>query len=105
MVLMSAAQSIAQSRVLSKGGPLRVSWREFAACRGMNPDTFFPVGEKVAADLEQIAFAKSVCEVCPVRQPCLDYAITYRQDYGIWGGFTETEVRRIRRARQRRGAA
>jgi WhiB family redox-sensing transcriptional regulator len=37
--------------------------------------------------------AKSICRVCPVNAECLDYALTIREPYGIWGGLTETERR------------
>ena len=40
--------------------------------------------------------ARQVCAACPVRQPCLDYAITNRITYGIWGGLTERERRALR---------
>jgi uncharacterized membrane protein len=40
--------------------------------------------------------ARRVCAVCPVRQPCLDYAISNRIAYGIWGGLTERERRALR---------
>ena len=37
--------------------------------------------------------AKAVCQVCPVRVECTEYAMTIREPYGIWGGLTETERR------------
>ncbi len=37
--------------------------------------------------------AKSICRICPVKAPCLDYAIEIREPYGIWGGLTEAERR------------
>ena len=40
--------------------------------------------------------ARQACAVCPVRQPCLDYAITNRIAYGVWGGLTERERRALR---------
>ena len=40
--------------------------------------------------------ARQVCAACPVRQPCLDYAITNRIAYGVWGGLTERERRALR---------
>ena len=39
--------------------------------------------------------ARQVCAACPVRQPCLDYAITNRITHGIWGGLTERERRAL----------
>jgi hypothetical protein len=41
--------------------------------------------------------AKRLCIPCPVRQQCLEYALKYSERYGIWGGFSESERRTIRR--------
>jgi WhiB family redox-sensing transcriptional regulator len=74
-----------------------LSWRKKAACRGLDPEIFYPVSEEDAAP------AKSVCGECAVRTPCLEYALTNREHDGIWGGATEKERRRI--VRQRRKSA
>lgn len=42
--------------------------------------------------------AKAICARCPVQAPCLDYAVTNGERYGIWGGKTERERRKLRRA-------
>jgi WhiB family transcriptional regulator, redox-sensing transcriptional regulator len=79
------------------------SWRDRAICRDTDPDLFFPVGTTGQA-LVQIARAKEVCNECPVRVDCLEYALETNQDSGIWGGLAEEERRAIRRqnaARQR----
>lgn len=66
-------------------------WREGAACRGMDPDLFYPrSGGNMAA-----THAKATCEQCPSRLPCRDYAIRYEAK-GVWGGTTENERARIR---------
>lgn len=39
--------------------------------------------------------AKSICQVCPVKSPCHDYAMAIREPYGIWGGLTEVERRNL----------
>ena len=44
----------------------------------------------------KVAEAKAICSGCPVRQECLDYALDSRQAYGIWGGKTPTERRRMK---------
>ena len=77
-------------------------WRARAACRGEDPELFFPVGATGPA-LAQIAQAKRVCARCPVREACLSFALGTGQDYGIWGGLTEDERRNLRR-RQRAAA-
>lgn len=82
-------------------------WRTLAACQDTDPDLFFPVGTTGPA-IEQIANAKAVCDVCAVKDECLDFAIATNQDSGVWGGTSEEERRMIRRelaARARRAAA
>ena len=79
------------------------SWRNQAICRDTDPDLFFPIGTTGQA-LVQIDRAKEVCEVCPVKNECLEYALETNQDSGIWGGLDEEQRRNIRRqaaARQR----
>jgi WhiB family redox-sensing transcriptional regulator len=65
-------------------------WRDLAACRGTDLEVFFPGRGESARP------ARQVCAGCPVRQPCLDYAITNRIAYGVWGGLTERERRALR---------
>ena len=65
-------------------------WRELAACRGTGLEVFFPERGESAGP------ARRVCAACPVRQPCLDYAITNRIAYGVWGGLSERERRALR---------
>jgi len=65
-------------------------WRELAACRGTDLEVFFPGRGETAGP------ARQVCAACPVRQPCLDYAISNRITHGIWGGLTERERRAMR---------
>jgi len=81
-------------------------WRERAACRDLDTDLFFPVGEGAEAQAQADA-AKAVCASCPVRGDCLDFAIATRQEAGIFGGMTEEDRRRHRRreSRMRRKAS
>lgn len=72
------------------------TWRRNAICRDTDPDVFFPIGTTGYA-LMQIDKAKGICDECPVRVPCLDYALETNQDAGIWGGTSEDERRTIRR--------
>jgi WhiB family redox-sensing transcriptional regulator len=71
-------------------------WRDDAACRHHDPELFFPEGTTGPAST-QVNGAKLVCEACPVRSPCLGYALSHGLGYGIWGGTTEDERRAIRR--------
>ncbi|MDY7099633.1 MAG: WhiB family transcriptional regulator [Actinomycetota bacterium] len=76
-------------------------WRDQASCRDTDPDLFFPVGTTGPA-LEQIAHAKAVCDSCLVKAPCLEFALMTNQDSGVWGGTSEEERRKLRKARQAR---
>lgn len=69
------------------------TWWDRANCLGLDPDPFFP--ECGASTSE----AREVCRGCVVREECLEYALTTGQKFGIWGGLSERERRRIRRAR------
>ena len=82
-------------------------WRARAACRALPSDLFFPAGELEEEAVEQAEEAKAVCERCPVRTQCLEFAIASNQPYGIWGGANASERRSIRRRRlaERRRAA
>lgn len=69
------------------------NWQFEAACLGVDPDLFFPgLGE----DAEP---AKRICAECPIRERCLDDAIERGEKFGVWGGKSERERRRIRRQR------
>jgi WhiB family redox-sensing transcriptional regulator len=68
-------------------------WQELANCLGVDPDLFFP--ERGASTRE----AKDVCRGCVVRIDCLEYALANGEKFGIWGGMSERERRRIRRQR------
>jgi WhiB family transcriptional regulator, redox-sensing transcriptional regulator len=88
-------------------GDGRVSWRELAACRTVDPEFFFPIG-KTGLAIGEIQRAKSICASCPVRERCLTFALDSHQDFGIWGGLDEEERRllhRERRARQGQAAS
>ena len=82
-------------------------WRQHAICRDTDPDLFFPIGTTGQA-LVQIDRAREVCNQCPVKVDCLEFALETNQDSGIWGGASEEERRMIRRkavARQKAAAA
>lgn len=71
------------------------SWWDLAACHAGNAELFFPVSAVGPARM-QVARAKSVCARCPVRQECLDFAMTTHQVHGIWGGLSEEDRARLR---------
>ena len=69
------------------------TWQDLANCLGVDPDLFFP--ERGASTRE----AKEECRGCVVRGECLEYALRNGEKFGIWGGMSERERRRIRRQR------
>ena len=66
-------------------------WADEARCLVAEPDTFFP--EKGGSTRE----AKRICSGCPVKAECLDYALENDERFGIWGGLSERERRKLRR--------
>lgn len=77
-------------------------WREAAVCRQADPELFFPIGSAGMAAAENQR-AKAVCAACPVRRPCLTYALATGQEFGIWGGRDENERRLLHRQRREFG--
>jgi WhiB family redox-sensing transcriptional regulator len=71
------------------------TWHVKAACRGPESFVFFPPQHPERRDEREAreAKAKSICRQCPVRQECLDFAMSIREPHGIWGGMTEAERR------------
>ncbi len=70
-----------------------LAWQDLANCRGADPDLFFP--ERGASTRT----AKGICRECSVMNECLEFAIVSSEKFGIWGGMSERERRKIRRQR------
>lgn len=70
---------------------VELTWRDDALCAETDPESFFP--EKGGSTRE----AKRICGSCPVRAECLEYALTHGERFGIWGGLSERERRRLDR--------
>ena len=66
-------------------------WQERALCAQTDPEAFFP--EKGGSTRE----AKRICTGCEVKDLCLDYALANDERFGIWGGLSERERRRLKR--------
>jgi WhiB family redox-sensing transcriptional regulator len=71
--------------------PGELEWQERALCAQTDPEAFFP--EKGGSTRE----AKRVCMSCEVRVQCLDYALENDERFGIWGGLSERERRRVKK--------
>jgi WhiB family redox-sensing transcriptional regulator len=74
-----------------------ISWKQQARCLGVDPEVFYPDEE----DEQGAELAKQICDSCPVCEVCLEHAIGVREKWGIWGGLTARERRRIIRRRRR----
>ncbi|WP_137122197.1 WhiB family transcriptional regulator [Segeticoccus rhizosphaerae] len=68
-----------------------LSWQERALCAQTDPEAFFP--EKGGSTRD----AKKVCVGCEVRAECLEYALAHDERFGIWGGLSERERRKLKK--------
>jgi WhiB family redox-sensing transcriptional regulator len=68
-----------------------LAWQDKALCAQTDPEAFFP--EKGGSMRE----AKRICVSCEVKQECLEYALMQDERFGIWGGLSERERRRLKR--------
>jgi WhiB family transcriptional regulator, redox-sensing transcriptional regulator len=75
----------------SEYAPGDESWRQEALCAETDPEAFFP--EKGGSTRE----AKKICTGCEVKGECLEYALEHDERFGIWGGLSERERRRLKR--------
>lgn len=71
--------------------PETLPWAPYAKCLQADPEAFFP--EKGGSTRE----AKRICARCDVREECLEYALATDERFGIWGGLSERERRRLKR--------
>ncbi|MGV9330187.1 WhiB family transcriptional regulator [Streptosporangium sandarakinum] len=86
-----------------------IHWSRSSLCLEEDPELFFPVSFE-GPGREQCEQAKAVCNRCPVKRRCLDYALNTQQMYGVWGGTTPDERRALmamvrRKARAKAEAA
>ncbi len=84
------AQSVSMAGSMS--GPVHEQeWHGRALCAQTDPEAFFP--EKGGSTRD----AKKICTGCDVRADCLSYALANDERFGIWGGLSERERRRLKR--------
>lgn len=69
-------------------------WMVQGRCRDLPPEIFFP------SDGVGVEVARRYCAECPVKGPCLEYALENHIEHGVWGGASERERRRIARSRK-----
>jgi WhiB family redox-sensing transcriptional regulator len=77
-----------------------VDWMAWAACRGAALELFISAGDGDDEEWEAPAQVKAVCEPCPVRAQCLDWALLFG-DAGYWAGTSRHQRRQLKRARRR----
>lgn len=70
------------------------AWFLQARCRGVGPEVFYEDDDRIT---EGNVRAKALCAQCPVIDLCLAHALKQNEKFGVWGGCTERERRRIRR--------
>ena len=75
------------------------NWMSIGNCADKPPSLFFP------SDGVGVEAARRICADCPVKAPCLEYALEQRIDHGVWGGTSERERRRILKRRRETAAA
>lgn len=74
------------------------TWQSEAACRSADPNLFFgPQHEAREIKAARETKAKAICGTCPVREACLDFAMSTNEPFGVWGGLNELERRRLAR--------
>ena len=89
-------------------GPMieKWEWQYEGSCRDMDTEIFFhPEGERGPSRRRRAADAKRICADCPVIVECREHSLASREPYGIWGGLTEEERRKIIREAARAAAA
>lgn len=69
------------------------AWMAYGRCAEADPDAWFP--EKGGS----VRDPKQICRGCEVREKCLEYAIEHDERFGIWGGLSERERRKLRQER------
>ena len=71
-----------------------LAWHDRALCAEVDPEIFFPADG--GSGCHDIKAAKNVCRACPVSAECLSYALAADEEFGVWGGMSERERRRMR---------
>jgi WhiB family transcriptional regulator, redox-sensing transcriptional regulator len=84
--------TMADTATTTTPSSVRSNWQELAACRGLSVEVFYhPDAERGRAKRSREVRAKAVCATCPVAIRCLEWALSIREPYGIWGGTSPEE--------------
>lgn len=90
------ADSLVIARAALRDVVIDENWADYVLCANIPTNVFFP---STGAGVEE---ARKICAECPVKEPCLEFALTKRIDHGVWGGVSERGRRRL--LKQRRAA-
>lgn len=93
-----------QTRAPSPDLERPTDWRDQAACLGVDPEVFHPIGDSWTHHQADADIAKAICRQCPVVDECLEWAIGHGDKYAIAGGLTPAERAALKRKGRRRPA-
>lgn len=82
-----------RSQLLARGELTLENFKDYGNCYGANPDIFFPERGQSTKP------AKEACETCPSQPECLEFALVTNQRFGVWGGKSERQRRKMRKER------
>jgi WhiB family redox-sensing transcriptional regulator len=90
----------AMARIVAALRPISDAWewQAIGRCRDRSGTQFFHPDDdlgRISRRLREAA-AKRLCHTCPVRAECATHALTVGEEYGVWGGFSETERTMLR---------
>ncbi|MFI6349048.1 WhiB family transcriptional regulator [Streptomyces sp. NPDC050560] len=77
---------------IDRSGAADLAWQQHALCAQVGSDFFFPEPGSSVRE------AKRICELCDMREVCLEYALTHDERFGVWGGLSEKERMALRRS-------
>ncbi|GAB4590070.1 WhiB family transcriptional regulator [Nocardia sp. IFM 10818] len=99
---VSAAQDPAAPSLLPSAAVITAvkTWMAEGLCAQADPDTFYP--EK-GGEVRHLRMALRICGDCPVRDECLEFALDNNERYGIWGGKTVKQRRKLKLRRYSAG--
>ena len=92
--------SYAEQLLFARLSPQGKWTREALCARSGTPDLWFPRPNTSQGAMRDTEKAKTICGQCPVRSACLQWAMDARESHGVWGGLTEQERERLRKAKK-----
>jgi WhiB family redox-sensing transcriptional regulator len=87
-------EAVSIDSIPAAGSSRSTEWMSLGICRNFAPEVFFP------ADGAGVEKARKICAVCPVKEHCLEYAVSEQIEHGVWGGMSERARRRLKSFRR-----